>query len=278
MTKEEVIAKCPSLFTSHKDVEKDGVNISKVSLKIVEDLISLGWNVNEVLCTSSKRKKLHNYVLAFTIPKFNLTVQEDDSVVVPELIMVGSNTSKTFRFYFSYYRPVSETRFYLPLADKEVLKRRHFYINFDLAKYSFEEVKNLLEFVLSKVQTRSKYVDNLIKENLTADLRLAYAVICFIRKKVPYSKITLKRIHSVPELTSSILLIPLRKVDTKSNAWNTYHTVLEKIIRGFKGTPRKEQKRLYDYRPVSDYEKVILISIQAYLDLQKLIQHGTKTY
>lgn len=270
MTRDEVVAECAPLSSS-KIVPIGGRKKIRIpTINIVDDFFALGW---EPVATFTKRSTSKNakHAIVFDIPNLSFGVKSAKDLVTPQVILTGDNGLTPFRVYVSFLRAQCGTRLLVPVRDSKKLTAKSFYISFNSKGYSPALLRSTLRAVLQSVLLNSKKTFEFIETPLTEEQMNRFAASAYLRRQNVQPSLIGKRIESVSDLTVGLLLAAFREQDKSDNVWHVLSRVHEKVIRGFKTYPSRKSKRLFQYRSLQNFEKVIRISIQLYLDIFKIV-------
>jgi hypothetical protein len=241
---------------------------------MINDFLNLGWCVSDVIYNESYQGKKAKYIVFLKLGDFKLA-DTDGETFIPELTITGDGNGQVLKIFLSVSRLCSMTRMYLPVKRSlKKISKRHFYYKLTVKNYSFSELKIVISEILNVYLEHIKALKLFTNLNTTEQDRITFTSTSFLRRKSVLSTVNLRQVSSVSEFTVLLLLAPLRSKDIKLTAWNMYHTVLEKLLRGFKAQPLKRTTRIYKYKTLTDYERVMDLSIQMFLDLYKLYKQN----
>ena len=271
MSREELIHSCPPLEVDQV-VNVSGRNRMKIpTIFVVDDIMRCGWEPVESYVRRSKSKNVR-HVIVFTSPNLTLGIKNTEDVAIPQLILVADNGMTPYKLYMSFYRRQCDTRIIVPVKHGLKLTSRNFYYSFKSKDYTSQKLTQTLKDCVESLIVNSKNIFDFVDTILTDEQMNKFAALAFLRRKEIQTSLVTKRIDTIPSLTTNLLLIPFRQQDVPNNVWNILRRVHEKIIKGFKTLPTLRSKKLVRYKSLTNFEKIIRVSIRMYLDIHKIIQ------
>ena len=236
---QDIKALAPSVFTEAKAPHLTDKYIQTPTIKVVEDLMNLGWEVTKVQeVRSRKYKGFQKHLIMFQNPDIMIKgANGDDSV--PQILLTNSHDGKAaFNFRVGIFRFVCSNGLVISDADFGVVSIRHMNYTFESLQAKVNEVIEKLPGLVQKI--------NLFKSTKLTDNQMAE----FAQKA---ATLRTKAKVSVEEL-----LGVERDADNGNDLWAVFNRVQEKLIGGsFRSGKRKS-------RSVTSFQKDIEINEQLF--------------
>jgi hypothetical protein len=210
---EQIRELAPSVFTTEKAKHLSDKYIQTPTIRVVEDLMNLGWEVTKVQeVRSRKYKGFQKHLLVFRHP--NITIKGangDDSC--PQILLTNSHDGKAaFNFRVGIFRFVCSNGLVISDADFGVMSIRH-------VNYTFESLQVKVNEMISKLPGLVQKI-NLFKSTVLTDAQMED----FATKASQLR--TKKRVNIMDVLT------PTRTEDQGNDLWVVFNRVQEKILGG----------------------------------------------
>ena len=236
---EQIKAIAPSVFTEAKASHLTDKYIQTPTIKVVEDLINLGWEVTKVQEVKSRKYQgFQKHLLMFRHPDIMIKGQNGDDAQ-PQILLTNSHDGKAaFNFRVGIFRFVCENGLVISDADFGVVSIRH-------VNYTFESLQAKVNEMISKLPGLVNKI-NLFKATTLTDTQMQQFVTkaCALRSKQTIN------IMSVLEAT--------RKEDEGNDLWAVFNRVQEKLVNGmFKTGTRK-------VRVIKNFQQDIKINEQLF--------------
>ena len=236
---EQIKAIAPSVFTTEKASHLSEKYIQTPTIKVVEDLMNLGWEVTKVQEVKSRKYAgFQKHLLMFRHPNIMIKGQNGDDAQ-PQILLTNSHDGKAaFNFRVGIFRFVCENGLVISDADFGVVSIRH-------VNYTFESLQAKVNEMISKLPGLVNKI-NLFKATTLTDAQMQQFATkaCALRSKQTIN------IMSVLEAT--------RKEDEGNDLWAVFNRVQEKLVNGmFKTGTRKA-------RVIKNFQQDIKINEQLF--------------
>ena len=240
---EQIKAIAPSVFTTEKAKHLTDKYIQTPTIRVVEDLMNLGWEVTKVQEVKSRKYAgFQKHLIMFRHPDIMIKgANGDDSC--PQILLTNSHDGKAaFNFRVGIFRFVCSNGLVISDADFGVMSIRHM-------NYTFESLQAKVAEMISKLPGLVNKI-NLFKSKTLTDAQMAD----FATKAAALR--TKKRVNIMDVLT------PTRKEDEGNDLWSVFNRVQEKVIDGdFKyGYSTKTRKA----RKIKNFNKDIELNSKLY--------------
>jgi hypothetical protein len=210
---ENIRSLAPSVFTTEKAKHLTDKYIQTPTIKVVEDLMNLGWEVTKVQEVKSRKYKgFQKHLLVFRNPNIVIKgANGDDSF--PEILLTNSHDGKAaFNFRVGIFRMVCSNGLVISDADFGVMSIRHMNYTFGSLQIKINEMISKLPGLVNKI--------NLFKTTVLTETQMAD----FATKAAALRTKKTVNIMSVLE--------PTRKEDVGNDLWLVFNRVQEKILGG----------------------------------------------
>jgi len=210
---EQIKAAAPSVFTETKAAHLTDKYIQTPTIRVVEDLMNLGWEVTKVQeVRSRKYKGFQKHLLVFRNPSITIKGENGDDSF-PEILLTNSHDGKAaFNFRVGIFRLVCSNGLVISDADFGVMSIRH--IN-----YTFESLQARVAEMISKLPGLVQKI-NLFKSKTLTETQMND----FATKAAALR--TKKTVNIMDVLT------PTRTEDQGNDLWVVFNRVQEKILGG----------------------------------------------
>ena len=210
---QQIKAIAPSVFTTEKASHLSDKYIQTPTIKVVEDLMKLGWEVTKVQEVKSRKYKgFQKHLLAFRNSSITIKgANGDDSF--PEILLTNSHDGKAaFNFRVGIFRFVCSNGLVISDADFGVMSIRHVNYTFGSLQVKVNEMISKLPGLVIKI--------NLFKRTVLTETQMVE----FATKAAALR--TKKTVNIMDVLT------PTRKEDEGNDLWVVFNRVQEKILGG----------------------------------------------
>ena len=210
---EQIKAAAPSVFTETKAAHLTDKYIQTPTIRVVEDLINLGWEVTKVQEVKSRKYKgFQKHLLVFRNPDITIKgANGDDSF--PEILLTNSHDGKAaFNFRVGIFRLVCSNGLVISDADFGVMSIRHMNYTFESLQAKVAEMITKLPGLVNKINTFK--AKELTEEQMTDFATKAAA----LRTK--------KTVNIMDVLEAT------RTEDQGNDLWVVFNRVQEKILGG----------------------------------------------
>jgi hypothetical protein len=210
---ENIRSLAPSVFTTEKAKHLTDKYIQTPTIKVVEDLMNLGWEVTKVQEVKSRKYKgFQKHLLVFRNPNIVIKgANGDDSF--PEILLTNSHDGKAaFNFRVGIFRLVCSNGLVISDADFGVMSIRHM-------NYTFESLQAKVADMITKLPGLVQKI-NLFKSTTLTETQMND----FATKAAALR--TKKTVNIMDVLT------PTRTEDQGNDLWVVFNRVQEKILGG----------------------------------------------
>ena len=210
---ENIRSLAPSVFTTEKAKHLSDKYIQTPTIRVVEDLMNLGWEVTKVQEVKSRKYKgFQKHLLVFRHPNIVIKgANGDDSF--PQILLTNSHDGKAaFNFRVGIFRLVCSNGLVISDADFGVMSIRHLNYTFGSLQVKVNEMISKLPGLVNKI--------NLFKSKTLTETQMVE----FATKASELR--TKKRVNIMDVLT------PTRKEDDGNDLWLVFNRVQEKILGG----------------------------------------------
>jgi hypothetical protein len=210
---ENIRSLAPSVFTTEKASHLTDKYIQTPTIKVVEDLMNLGWEVTKVQEVKSRKYKgFQKHLLVFQNPSIVIKgANGDDSF--PQILLTNSHDGKAaFNFRIGIFRLVCSNGLVISDADFGVMSIRHM-------NYTFESLQSKVAEMITKLPGLVNKI-NLFKSTTLTEPQM----IDFATKAAALR--TKKTVNIMDVLTAT------RTQDQGNDLWLVFNRVQEKILGG----------------------------------------------
>jgi hypothetical protein len=210
---ENIRSLAPSVFTTEKAKHLTDKYIQTPTIRVVEDLMNLGWEVTKVQEVKSRKYKgFQKHLLVFQNPSIVIKgANGDDSF--PQILLTNSHDGKAaFNFRVGIFRMVCSNGLVISDADFGVVSIRHMNYTFGSLQVKINEMITKLPGLVNKI--------NLFKTTTLTEAQMAD----FATKAAALRTKKTVNIMSVLE--------PTRKEDVGNDLWLVFNRIQEKILGG----------------------------------------------
>ena len=210
---EQIKAIAPSVFTTEKASHLTDKYIQTPTIRVVEDLMNLGWEVTKVQEVKSRKYKgFQKHLLVFRNPSITIKGENGDDSF-PEILLTNSHDGKAaFNFRVGIFRLVCSNGLVISDADFGVVSIRHMNYTFGSLQVKINEMISKLPGLVQKI--------NLFKSKTLTDAQMSD----FATKAAALRTKKTVNIMSVLE--------PTRTEDQGNDLWVVFNRVQEKILGG----------------------------------------------
>jgi hypothetical protein len=210
---EQIKAIAPSVFTEAKASHLTDKYIQTPTIRVVEDLVNLGWEVTKVQEVKSRKYKgFQKHLLVFQNPSIVIKgANGDDSF--PQILLTNSHDGKAaFNFRVGIFRLVCSNGLVISDADFGVMSIRHM-------NYTFESLQAKVAEMISKLPGLVQKI-NLFKTTVLTETQMNDFA----------AKASALRTKKTVNIMS--VLEPTRKEDVGNDLWLVFNRIQEKILGG----------------------------------------------
>lgn len=222
-TLDQIKELAPSVFTTDKAPQLTDKYVQTPTSRVVEDLMSLGWQVTK--CQEVKARKGKGYqkhIVVFSHPDIMITGKDGDDAY-PQILLTNSHDGKAaFNFRVGIFRLVCSNGLVVSDADFNNVSIRH--IN-----YTFETLQSKINEVIAKLPGLVQKINTFKAKELTENAMKEFAV-------------RAAALRTKSSINIDALLAPTRNEDAGNDLWAVFNRVQEKLINGGFSYGRKNRK------------------------------------
>jgi hypothetical protein len=210
---EQIKAAAPSVFTEAKAPHLTDKYIQTPTIKVVEDLMNLGWEVTKAQEVKSRKYKgFQKHLIMFRHPEITIKGANGDDAQ-PQILLTNSHDGKAaFNFRVGIFRFVCSNGLVISDADFGVMSIRHM-------NYTFESLQAKVNEMITKLPGLVNKINTFKAKELTEEQMNDFAT------KASELR-TKKRVNIMEVLT------PTRPEDQGNDLWVVFNRVQEKILGG----------------------------------------------
>ena len=210
---EQIKAAAPSVFTETKAAHLTDKYIQTPTIRVVEDLMNLGWEVTKVQEVKSRKYNgYQKHLIMFRHPNIMIKGNNGDDSC-PQILLTNSHDGKNaFNFRVGIFRFVCSNGLVISDADFGVVSIRHM-------NYTFESLQAKVAEMISKLPGLVQKINLFKQTTLTETQMVEFAT------KASQLR-TKQRVNIMDVLT------PTRPQDQGDDLWVVFNRVQEKILGG----------------------------------------------
>lgn len=210
---EDIKAIAPSVFTEAKASHLTDKYIQTPTIKVVEDLMNLGWEVTKVQEVKSRKYQgFQKHLIMFRNPNIIIRGANGDDAQ-PQILLTNSHDGKAaFNFRVGIFRFVCSNGLVISDADFGVISIRHMNYTFESLQAKVAEMITKLPGLVNKI--------NLFKTTVLTEAQMTD----FATKA---SALRTKKTVNIMDV-----LTPTRTEDQGNDLWVVFNRVQEKILGG----------------------------------------------
>jgi len=209
----------PSIFTKEpsEGVSKHYTHIP--TIKVIDDMKTLGWGVNEVKQVKSRVGiGFQKHLVIFRNEDIVITGEDGDDVF-PQILLTNSHDGKNaFTFTPGLFRLICSNGLVIATEKFGDVKIRHM-------GYSFEELQKEIHEMVENLPLTVESMNRMKQAELNQDQIVKFAKEAL---EIRFKKDDLKRIS----INYMDLVDPVRKEDKGNDLWRVFNIVQEKLIEG----------------------------------------------
>jgi len=213
----------PSVFTTDKAPHLTDKYVQTPTSRVVEDLMSLGWQVTKAQEVKARKGKgYQKHIVVFRHPDIMITGKDGDDAY-PQILLTNSHDGKAaFNFRVGIFRLVCSNGLVVSDADFNNVSIRH--IN-----YTFETLQSKIKEVIAKLPGLVQKINTFKAKELTENAMKEFAV-------------RAAALRTKSSINIDALLAPTRNEDAGNDLWAVFNRVQEKLINGGFSYGRKNRK------------------------------------
>lgn len=203
----------PSVFTTDKAPHLTDKYIQTPTSRVVEDLMSLGWQVTKIQEVKARKNKgFQKHLIVFRNPDIMITGKNGDDSF-PQILLTNSHDGKAaFNFRVGIFRLVCSNGLVVSDADFNNVSIRH-------TNYTFETLQSKINEVIEKLPGLVQKINLFKSTKLTDQLIQDFAI-------------RAAALRTKSSIDIDALLIPTRTADEGNDLWAVFNRVQEKLING----------------------------------------------
>jgi hypothetical protein len=210
---EQIREIAPSVFTEAKAPHLTDKYIQTPTIKVVEDLMNLGWEVTKVQEVKSRKYKgFQKHLIMFRNPDITIKGANGDDAQ-PQILLTNSHDGKAaFNFRVGIFRFVCSNGLVISDADFGVMSIRHL-------NYTFESLQAKVAEMIGKLPKLVNKINTFKAKELTEIEMTDFAT--------KASALRTKKTVNIMDV-----LTPTRAEDQGNDLWVVFNRVQEKILGG----------------------------------------------
>jgi hypothetical protein len=210
---EQIKAAAPSVFTETKAAHLTDKYIQTPTIRVVEDLMNLGWEVTKAQEVKSRKYKgFQKHLIMFRHPEITIKGANGDDAQ-PQILLTNSHDGKAaFNFRVGIFRFVCSNGLVISDADFGVMSIRHM-------NYTFESLQAKVNEMITKLPGLVNKINTFKAKELTEEQMNDFAT--------KASELRTKKRVNIMEV-----LAPTRPEDQGNDLWVVFNRVQEKILGG----------------------------------------------
>lgn len=234
---EEIKELTPSAFTTTKASHLTDKYIQTPTVKVIKDLMKLGWEVTKAQEVKSRKfKGFQKHLIVFRHPDIQIKGKGGD-VSYPQILLTNSHDGKNaFNFRIGIFRMICSNGLVICSTEFNNLSIRHM-------NYTFKELQERITGVVNKLPGLVKKINIFKKSILTEEQMVEFAT-------------KAAALRSKQKVNAMDLLLATREEDKGNNLWNVFNRVQEKILAGDFVYGKKKRKA----RTIKNFQQDIKIN------------------
>lgn len=245
----EIEMLCPSIFTVEKASHLTEKYIQTPTIKVVEDLIQLGWKISKVSEVKSKKYKgFQKHMVVFYNDNLLIKDEKGKDNVFPQIILTNSHDGKAaFNFRVGLFRLVCSNGLVISDAEFNNVSIRH-------TNYTFETLQTEINKIVNKIPNLIYKINLFKNKTLTEDQIKDF---CIKAAQFRNNRKTLIDVDNV--------IKPIREEDKGDNLWVVYNRVQEKIIAGHLSFGKRKTRSIKSFKKEIELNEKIFELADSYL-------------
>lgn len=238
---EQIRSLAPSVFTTEKAAHLTDKYVQTPTIRVVEDLMNLGWEVSKVQEVKARKGVgFQKHLLVFRHPDIMIKGQNGDDAQ-PQILLTNSHDGKAaFNFRVGIFRFICSNGLVVSDADFENVSIRHMNYTFETLQAKVNEMINKLPGLVQKI--------NLFKSTELTEVQMQE----FATKAAA--------LRSKETVNIMDVLKAERVEDEGNDLWAVFNRVQEKIVGGSYVYGNKRRKA----RSIKNFQQDIKINEQLF--------------
>ena len=245
-TLDQIKAIAPSVFTAEKAPHLTDKYIQTPTSRVVEDLMSLGWQVTKAQEVKARKGKgFQKHMIVFRNPNIMIKGKDGDDSF-PQILLTNSHDGKAaFNFRVGIFRLVCSNGLVVADADFNNVSIRH--IN-----YTFESLQTKVAEIIAKLP-------NLVQKiNLFKSTELSEAQMQDFATRAMQLR-TKERVNIMDVLTAD------RPQDRGNDLWVVFNRVQEKLTGGSYRAGKRKARSIKNFQKDIELNEKLFELAEAYL-------------
>jgi hypothetical protein len=243
---EQIKAIAPSVFTTDKAPHLTDKYIQTPTSRVVEDLMSLGWQVTKAQEVKARKGQgFQKHMIVFRNPEIMIKGKDGDDSF-PQILLTNSHDGKAaFNFRVGIFRLVCSNGLVISDADFSNVSIRH--IN-----YTFESLQAKVAEMITKLPNLVQKINLFKSTELTEDQMTDFA------QKAMQLR-TKERVNIMDVLT------PDRPQDSGNDLWVVFNRVQEKLLGGSYRAGKRKARSVKNFQKDIELNEKLFELAEAYL-------------
>ena len=243
---EQIRSTAPSVFTTDKAPHLTDKYIQTPTSRVVEDLMSMGWQVTKAQEVKARKGKgFQKHMIVFRNPEIMIKGKDGDDSF-PQILLTNSHDGKAaFNFRVGIFRLVCSNGLVVSDADFNNVSIRH--IN-----YTFETLQTKIGEVIAKLPGLVQKINLFKSTTLTQEQMTDFA----------YKAATLR---SKATVNVDELLAAERSEDEGNDLWVVFNRLQEKLIGGGYKSGRRKTRSVKSFQKDIEINEQLFELAEAYL-------------
>jgi hypothetical protein len=243
---EQIKAIAPSVFTTDKAPHLTDKYIQTPTSRVVEDLMSMGWQVTKAQEVKARKGKgFQKHMIVFRNPEIMIKGKDGDDSF-PQILLTNSHDGKAaFNFRVGIFRLVCSNGLVISDADFSNVSIRH--IN-----YTFESLQAKVAEMITKLPNLVQKINLFKSTELTEDQMADFA------QKAMQLR-TKERVNIMDVLTAD------RPQDRGNDLWVVFNRVQEKLLGGSYRAGKRKARSVKNFQKDIELNEKLFELAEAYL-------------
>jgi hypothetical protein len=243
---EQIKKIAPSVFTTEKAPHLTDKYIQTPTSRVVEDLMSLGWQVTKAQEVKARKGQgFQKHIIVFRNPEIMIKGKDGDDSF-PQILLTNSHDGKAaFNFRVGIFRLVCSNGLVISDADFSNVSIRH--IN-----YTFESLQSKVAEMISKLPNLVQKINLFKSTTLTEDQMADFATKAMQLR-------TKERVNIMDVLT------PDRPQDSGNDLWVVFNRVQEKLLGGSYRAGKRKARSVKNFQKDIELNEKLFELAEAYL-------------
>ncbi len=243
---EQIKSMAPSVFTTEKAPHLTDKYIQTPTSRVVEDLMSLGWQVTKAQEVKARKGQgFQKHIIVFRNPEIMIKGKDGDDSF-PQILLTNSHDGKAaFNFRVGIFRLVCSNGLVISDADFSNVSIRH--IN-----YTFESLQAKVAEMITKLPNLVQKINLFKSTELTEDQMADFA------QKAMQLR-TKERVNIMDVLT------PDRPQDSGNDLWVVFNRVQEKLLGGSYRAGKRKARSVKNFQKDIELNEKLFELAEAYL-------------